>query len=91
MNSCDYNSALYTIQLLREQYRANPHPDIVKDVVYIVYENSEYKLYLALVDANEKAITMEWLIEMPFTIPKEIRDYARENSKNLVILDEYLW
>lgn len=91
MNSCDYKSALSTIQLLREQYKANPHPNIIKDMVYIVYENGDYKVYLALIDASRKAMTMEWPIEVPFTIPKEIRDCARENSSKPVILDENIW
>lgn len=91
MDSCDYNGALYTIQMLRKQYKENPLPDIVKDVIYIVYKDSTYSIYLALVDSSGKAITMEWSIEVPFTIPKEIRECAKGHTNQPVLLDENLW
>lgn len=91
MDSCDYNGALSTIQMLRKQYQENPHPDIVKDVIYIEYKDSMYSIYLALVNSKGKAITMEWPIEVPFTIPKEIRDCAKEHVNRPVLLDENVW
>lgn len=91
MDSCDFNGALYTIQMLRKQYKENPIPDIVKDVIYIVYKDAMYSIYLALVNSKGKAITMGWSIDVPFTIPKEIRDCAKEHVNQSVLLDENEW
>ena len=37
MDKCDYNGALNTINLLREEYKKNSPPGIVKDIVYMEY------------------------------------------------------
>lgn len=91
MDKCDYKGALTTINLLREEYKKNPPSVIIKDVVYIEYSNSTYTLYFAIVNADGKVLTMEWPIEVWFTIPTELRNCAKENEGKKIIIDENYW
>ncbi len=91
MDKCDYKGALTTINLLREEYKKNPPSVIIKDVVYIEYSNSTYTLYFAIVNAGGKVLTMEWPIEIWFTIPAELRSCAKENEGKKIIIDENYW
>ncbi|WP_302414876.1 hypothetical protein [uncultured Prevotella sp.] len=91
MNKCDYNGALNTINLLREEYKKNSPHGIVKDIVYMEYNDSVYKVCMALVNSEGKAVTMEWPIDVWFTIPTELRNYAKEHRSQKIILDENYW
>lgn len=91
MDKCDYNGALNTINLLREEYKKNSTLGIVKDIVYIEYSNSIYILCFAMVNTEGKAITMEWSIDVWFTIPTELRNYAKDNIGKKIIIDENIW
>lgn len=91
MDKCDYNSALNTINLLREEYKKNSPPGIVKDIVYMEYSNSTYTLCFAMVNTEGKVITMEWPIDVWFTIPTELRNYAKGNVGKKIIIDENIW
>lgn len=93
MDKCDYKGALNTINLLREEFKKNSSQSIVivKDIVYMEYSNSIYTLCFAMVNTEGKAITMEWTIDVWFTIPTELRNYAKRNVGKKIIIDENYW
>lgn len=91
MDKCDYKGALTTINLLREEYKKDPPTVIIKDIVYIGYSNSTYILYFAIVNEDGNVLTMEWPIDVWFTIPAELRNCAKENAGKKIIIDENNW
>lgn len=91
MEKCAYKGVLATINLLRTEYKKNPLAAIVKDVVYMEYSNSTYTLYFVMVNADGKTLTMEWPIDIWFTIPNELKKYAKENVGKKIVIDENYW
>ena len=55
------------------------------------YNDSVYKVCMALVNSEGKAVTMEWPIDVWFTIPAELRNYAKGNVGKKIIIDENIW
>lgn len=93
MNNCNLNDALNTIQALREQFRNDNDANkrFCKDRVYLTYTNSEYVVSMGLIDDKEHEVDMDWSIDVSYSIPKDLRDFARAHANQRILLDENIW
>lgn len=96
MDKCSFEDVLSSIPAYRDSFKStksNYNIVIVKDILAITYkaESGEYVISYNLITCQGKVISMDWLIDLPFTIPEPLRMEAKANANRPIAFHETVW
>lgn len=93
MDICKFEDVMTTIPLLRQEYQRNNKFNVLRDIIAVTFKAKEDKYYISLnlITFENKVLSMEWSIDLPFSIPEEYRKLARFNPDSPISIEENQW
>lgn len=93
MDVCKFEDVMTAIPLLRQEYQSNNKLNVVRDIITITFNAKEDKYYICLnlVTSENKVLSLDWPIDLPFSIPEELRKFAISHPDTPISIKETQW